>query len=39
MASKLLNLVELVSVTGHTSLQMIKRYYHLKTVEFFRNLD
>lgn len=28
MASKLPNVIELAAVTGHTSLQMLKRYYH-----------
>jgi integrase len=30
MASKLPNVIELAAVTGHTSLQMLKRYYHPK---------
>jgi len=33
MASKLPNVIELASVTGHTSLQMLKRYYHPKAEE------
>ncbi|MCE1182498.1 MAG: hypothetical protein LWW81_09375 [Rhodocyclales bacterium] len=28
MARKVPNVVELASVTGHSSLQMLKRYYH-----------
>lgn len=28
MAQKLPNVIELAAVTGHTSLQMLKRYYH-----------
>lgn len=30
MANKLPNVIELAAVTGHTSLQMLKRYYHPK---------
>ena len=30
MAYKLSNVIELAAVTGHTSLQMLKRYYHPK---------
>jgi integrase len=30
MASKLPNVIELASVTGHASIQMLKRYYHPK---------
>lgn len=33
MASKLPNVIELAAVTGHTSLQMLKRYYHPKAAE------
>lgn len=33
MAKKLPNVIELASVTGHTSLQMLKRYYHPKAEE------
>lgn len=33
MASKLPNVIELASVTGHTSLQMLRRYYHPKAEE------
>ena len=33
MASKLPNVIELAAVTGHTSLQMLKRYYHPKAHE------
>lgn len=33
MASKLPNVIELACVTGHTSLQMLKRYYHPKPEE------
>lgn len=33
MSSKLPNVIELASVTGHTSLQMLKRYYHPKAEE------
>lgn len=33
MARKLPNVIELASVTGHTSLQMLKRYYHPKAEE------
>lgn len=28
MADKLPNVIELAAVTGHQSLQMLKRYYH-----------
>ena len=28
MADKLPNVIELAAVTGHRSLQMLKRYYH-----------
>lgn len=38
MASKLPNVIELASVTGHTSLQMLKRYYHPKAEELARKL-
>lgn len=33
MASKLPNVIELAAVTGHTSLQMLKRYYHPRAEE------
>lgn len=33
MANKLPNVIELASVTGHTSLQMLRRYYHPKAEE------
>ncbi|MBS1187591.1 MAG: phage integrase family protein [Burkholderiaceae bacterium] len=33
MAKKLPNVIELASVTGHTSLQMLRRYYHPKAEE------
>lgn len=33
MANKLPNVIELAAVTGHTSLQMLKRYYHPKAHE------
>lgn len=33
MARKLPNVIELASVTGHTSLQMLRRYYHPKAEE------
>lgn len=33
MASKLPNVIELAAVTGHSSLQMLKRYYHPKAEE------
>jgi len=38
MASKLPNVIELASVTGHTSLQMLKRYYHPKAEELAMKL-
>ena len=33
MARKLPNVIELAAVTGHTSLQMLKRYYHPNAVD------
>lgn len=38
MASKLTNVMELASVTGHTSLQMLKRYYHPRAEELAMKL-
>jgi integrase len=38
MASKLPNVIELAAVTGHTSLQMLKRYYHPKASELAKKL-
>lgn len=38
MARKLPNVIELASVTGHTSLQMLKRYYHPKAEELAMKL-
>jgi integrase len=38
MASKLPNVIELAAVTGHTSLQMLKRYYHPKASELAMKL-
>jgi len=38
MASKLPNVIELAAVTGHTSLQMLKRYYHPKASELAQKL-
>ena len=39
MANKLPNVIELASVTGHTSLQMLKRYYHPKAEDLALKLD
>lgn len=39
MANKLPNVIELAAVTGHTSLQMLKRYYHPKAHELAMKLD
>jgi len=38
MASKLPNVIELAAVTGHTSLQMLKRYYHPNAIDLARKL-
>lgn len=38
MAKKLPNVIELAAVTGHTSLQMLKRYYHPSAEELARKL-
>ena len=38
MAGKLPNVIELASVTGHTSLQMLKRYYHPVAEELAKKL-
>lgn len=38
MAEKLPNVIELASVTGHTSLQMLKRYYHPKAEDLAMKL-
>lgn len=38
MANKLPNVIELASVTGHASLQMLKRYYHPKPEELAQKL-
>jgi integrase len=38
MASKLPNAIELAAVTGHTSLQMLKRYYHPNAVDLAKKL-
>ena len=38
MASKLPNLIELAAVTGHSSLQMLKRYYHPKAEDLAKKL-
>lgn len=38
MASKLPNVIELAAVTGHTSLQMLKRYYHPRPEELAKKL-
>jgi integrase len=38
MASKLPNVIELAAVTGHTSLQMLKRYYHPNAVDLAKKL-
>ncbi|BAL23954.1 site-specific integrase [Azoarcus sp. KH32C] len=39
MATKLPNVIELASVTGHTSIQMLKRYYHPKAEELALKLE
>lgn len=38
MASKLPNVIELAAVTGHTSLQMLKRYYHPQAADLAKKL-
>ncbi len=38
MAGKLPNVIELAAVTGHTSLQMLKRYYHPNAVDLAMKL-
>lgn len=38
MANKLPNVIELAAVTGHTSLQMLKRYYHPRADELAQKL-
>lgn len=38
MANKLPNVIELAAVTGHTSLQMLKRYYHPRAEDLARKL-
>ena len=38
IASKLPNVIELAAVTGHTSLQMLKRYYHPRAHELAKKL-
>jgi len=38
MASKLPNVIELAAVTGHTSLQMLKRYYHPNAIDLAKKL-
>lgn len=38
MACKLPNVIELAAVTGHTSLQMLKRYYHPKAHDLAKKL-
>ena len=39
MAHKLPNVIELAAVTGHTSLQMLKRYYHPQAEALALKLD
>lgn len=38
MAEKLLNVIELASVTGHKDLRMLKRYYHPRAEDLARKL-
>jgi len=38
LADKLPNLLELSAVTGHKSIQMLKRYYHPKAEELAKKL-
>jgi integrase len=38
LATKLPNVIELAAVTGHTSLSMLKRYYHPKAAELAKKL-
>ncbi|XLZ69366.1 integrase [Massilia sp. SR12] len=38
LAEKLPNVIELASVTGHQTIQMLKRYYHPKAQELARKL-
>ena len=39
LAQKIPNVIELSAITGHTSLQMLKRYYHISPEELARKLD
>jgi integrase len=38
LAQKIPNVIELSAITGHTSLQMLKRYYHISPEELARKL-
>lgn len=38
LAKKLPNVIELSAITGHTSLQMLKRYYHVSAEELAQKL-
>jgi integrase len=38
LAQKLPNVIELSAITGHSSLQMLKRYYHVSPEELARKL-
>jgi hypothetical protein len=39
LAEKLPNLIELSSVRGHRSINMLKRHYHPKAEDIARKLD
>jgi integrase len=39
LAEKLPNLIELAAVTGHQTIQMLKRYYHPKAEALALKLD
>lgn len=39
MAAKLPNVIELAAVTGHSTVQMLKRYYHPRPEELAKKLD
>ena len=39
MATKLPNIIELAAVTGHETVQMLKRYYHPDAESLARKLD
>lgn len=38
LAQRLPNVIELAAITGHTSLSMLKRYYHISPSDLARKL-